>query len=116
MKKAPKVLAVDIGGTSVKMLATGQTERRRFPSGRKLTPEAMVPTSRAHREFHTAPGPRDDTKMARNPSRGEGCHVPNTEQFNPQGNESAFRSNSSPRTTLGRPEFPSSAACVKFAG
>jgi polyphosphate glucokinase len=33
MKKALKVLAVDIGGTNVKILATGQTEPRKFPSG-----------------------------------------------------------------------------------
>jgi len=39
---APSVLAVDIGGTSVKILATGQTERRKFPSGRTLTPRKMV--------------------------------------------------------------------------
>ncbi len=37
-----KVLVVDVGGTNVKILATGQTERRRFPSGRKLTAEQMV--------------------------------------------------------------------------
>lgn len=37
-----KVLAIDIGGTHVKILATGQTERREFPSGPKLTPAAMV--------------------------------------------------------------------------
>jgi len=37
-----KVLVVDVGGTGVKILATGQTERRRFPSGRELTPELMV--------------------------------------------------------------------------
>jgi polyphosphate glucokinase len=37
-----RVLAVDVGGTNVKFLATGQRERRRFPSGRKLTPQAMV--------------------------------------------------------------------------
>ena len=36
------VLCIDIGGTSVKVLATGQTERRKFPSGPKLTPQAMV--------------------------------------------------------------------------
>ena len=36
------VLAIDIGGTSVKMLATGQNERRQFPSGPKLTPRRMV--------------------------------------------------------------------------
>ena len=37
-----KVLAVDIGGTNVKLLATGQKEPRKFPSGSKLTPKAMV--------------------------------------------------------------------------
>ena len=37
-----KVLAVDIGGTNVKILATGQTESRKFPSGRTLTPRRMV--------------------------------------------------------------------------
>jgi polyphosphate glucokinase len=37
-----KVLAVDIGGTSIKLLATGQTERRSFPSGPKMTPGPMV--------------------------------------------------------------------------
>ncbi len=36
------VLAVDIGGTHVKILATGQDEARRFVSGPKLTPAAMV--------------------------------------------------------------------------
>lgn len=36
------VLAIDIGGTHVKILATGQKERREFPSGPKLTPDAMV--------------------------------------------------------------------------
>ena len=36
------ILAVDIGGTNVKMLATGHEERRKFPSGRELTPEAMI--------------------------------------------------------------------------
>lgn len=37
-----RVLVVDIGGTSVKILATGQKTPRKFPSGRKLTPEKMV--------------------------------------------------------------------------
>jgi len=36
------VLVVDIGGTNVKILATGQDEPRKFPSGSKLTPEQMV--------------------------------------------------------------------------
>ena len=42
MTNAKKVLAVDIGGTGVKILATGQTEPRRFLSGRQMTPELMV--------------------------------------------------------------------------
>lgn len=37
-----KVLVVDIGGTNVKILATGQTERRKYPSGPTLTPGRMV--------------------------------------------------------------------------
>lgn len=37
-----RVLVVDIGGTNVKILATGQKTPRKFPSGRKLTPKAMV--------------------------------------------------------------------------
>jgi polyphosphate glucokinase len=37
-----KVLAIDIGGTNVKMLATDQQERRAFPSGKDLTPDRMV--------------------------------------------------------------------------
>ena len=36
------VLVLDVGGTKVKMLATGQTERRDFPSGPTMTPDAMV--------------------------------------------------------------------------
>jgi len=32
MKAAPRVLAIDIGGTNVKILAAGQAERRKFPS------------------------------------------------------------------------------------
>ena len=36
------VLAVDIGGTNVKILATGQDTPRRFPSGPKMTPMQMV--------------------------------------------------------------------------
>ncbi|MDP2389133.1 MAG: ROK family protein, partial [Acidobacteriota bacterium] len=37
-----KVLVVDIGGTSVKMLATGQEQRRKFSSGPDMTPRQMV--------------------------------------------------------------------------
>ena len=36
------VLVVDVGGTNVKILATGQDEPRKFPSGPKLIPEQMV--------------------------------------------------------------------------
>jgi polyphosphate glucokinase len=36
------VLVVDVGGTHVKILATGQKERRRFASGPALTAEQMV--------------------------------------------------------------------------
>jgi predicted NBD/HSP70 family sugar kinase len=35
-------LVVDVGGTNVKILASGQTEPRKFPSGPSLTPERMV--------------------------------------------------------------------------
>ena len=36
------VLVVDVGGTHVKILATGQKQPRKFPSGPKLTPRQMV--------------------------------------------------------------------------
>jgi polyphosphate glucokinase len=42
MKAKPIVLAIDIGGTNVKILASGQTEPRKFPSGKDLTPRKMV--------------------------------------------------------------------------
>jgi polyphosphate glucokinase len=42
MAMAPNVLVVDVGGTHVKILATGQTEKREFESGRKLTAAKMV--------------------------------------------------------------------------
>jgi len=37
-----KVLVIDIGGNSVKVFATGETEPRKFPSGAALTPHQMV--------------------------------------------------------------------------
>jgi len=40
--EAPEVLAVDVGGSHVKMLVNGGDERRRFASGSDLTPERMV--------------------------------------------------------------------------
>jgi glucose-6-phosphate isomerase len=43
MKSSTKaVLVLDLGGTSVKILATGQSERRSFLSGPTLTPAQMV--------------------------------------------------------------------------
>ncbi|HUM03718.1 MAG TPA: ROK family protein [Thermoanaerobaculia bacterium] len=41
-KRPKRILVVDIGGTHVKILATGHKERRRFPSGPGLTPRQMV--------------------------------------------------------------------------
>jgi polyphosphate glucokinase len=41
--RAPSsVLVVDIGGTNLKLLTTGQTEPRKVPSGPALTPQHMV--------------------------------------------------------------------------
>jgi polyphosphate glucokinase len=37
-----KILAIDIGGKKVKMLASGQTDPRKAPSGRALTPNRLV--------------------------------------------------------------------------
>src|SRR5215470_1482371 len=42
MKNPVKVLVVDVGGTNVKILATGQKEKRKFPSGPELTAKQMV--------------------------------------------------------------------------
>src|SRR5215468_11445451 len=42
MKKPVNVLVVDIGGTHVKILATGQKQPREFPSGPKLSARQMV--------------------------------------------------------------------------
>jgi polyphosphate glucokinase len=39
---AKRVLVIDIGGNSVKMLASGHKMRRSFPSGPKMTPKDMV--------------------------------------------------------------------------
>jgi hypothetical protein len=40
------ILTVDIGGTKVKILATGQTEPRKAPSGKDFTPSRLVETVR----------------------------------------------------------------------
>lgn len=37
-----RVLVVDVGGTNIKILATGQAGPRKFPSGPKMTPTWMV--------------------------------------------------------------------------
>src|ERR1044072_8925637 len=42
MPQKPAVLAVDVGGSHVKALLSGEMERRRFDSGPDLTPQAMV--------------------------------------------------------------------------
>jgi len=48
--KSRKILVIDIGGTNVKMLASGQKEPRRFPSGSQLTPALMVKQVKADTE------------------------------------------------------------------
>jgi polyphosphate glucokinase len=40
--KTPRVLVIDVGGTNVKMLATGQKEPRKIPSGPEMTSSKMV--------------------------------------------------------------------------
>jgi predicted NBD/HSP70 family sugar kinase len=40
--KSPRVLVIDVGGTNVKLLATGQKEPRKYPSGPTMTPFRMV--------------------------------------------------------------------------
>ncbi|MBN7810753.1 ROK family protein [Algoriphagus sp. H41] len=37
------VLVIDIGGSNIKILATGQPERIKIPSGKDFTPEEMIP-------------------------------------------------------------------------
>lgn len=37
-----KILVIDVGGTNVKLLATGRTSRVKIPSGEQLTPDEMV--------------------------------------------------------------------------
>jgi polyphosphate glucokinase len=37
-----QVLVIDVGGTNVKILASGESERRKFASGPTLTPQEMV--------------------------------------------------------------------------
>jgi predicted NBD/HSP70 family sugar kinase len=51
--KGRKILVIDVGGTSIKLLATGWTEMRRLASGRAMTAAVMV------REVKTAVGEWD---------------------------------------------------------
>jgi polyphosphate glucokinase len=46
-ERKPAVLAVDVGGSHVKALLSGERERRRFGSGPDLTPQTMVEGVRA---------------------------------------------------------------------
>jgi len=41
-RRPAKVLVIDLGGSNVKMLATGQPEARKAPSGKKMTPHMLV--------------------------------------------------------------------------
>jgi len=36
------ILAIDVGGTNLKILATGQEQRRKVPSGPTMTAKRMV--------------------------------------------------------------------------
>src|SRR5947209_5669689 len=47
-KNGRKVLVIDIGGTNVKLLVSGEEEPRKFPSGPGLTPGEMVKGVRAN--------------------------------------------------------------------
>ena len=42
-----RILVIDVGGTHVKVLATGHKQRVKFPSGPKMTPAKMVAAVRA---------------------------------------------------------------------
>ncbi len=41
-KAPPKILVIDVGGSNVKCLLSGETTRRKFASGAELTPQQMV--------------------------------------------------------------------------
>src|SRR5271165_1928234 len=45
--KTGKVLVIDVGGTNIKLLATGQTEPTKIPSGPGMSPQAMVDAVKA---------------------------------------------------------------------
>ena len=69
-----KTLVIDVGGTNVKLLATGRRAPRKIPSGREMTPEVMVAAVRevaAEWEYDRIsmgfPGPVRDGKPVREP-------------------------------------------------
>jgi polyphosphate glucokinase len=71
---ARKVLVVDVGGTNVKLLASGRETPARFPSGKRLTPVEMVAGVQALAagwEYDVVslgyPGPVHQGKPAREP-------------------------------------------------
>ena len=37
-----RILVIDVGGSNIKMLATGESKRIKFPSGKDLTPKSLV--------------------------------------------------------------------------
>lgn len=43
-----QILVIDVGGSNVKLLASNQTDVRKFPSGAELTAKQMVKSARAH--------------------------------------------------------------------
>lgn len=47
-KPKKKILVIDIGGSNVKILATGQKDRIKIPSGADFSPEQLVPLVREH--------------------------------------------------------------------
>lgn len=68
------ILMIDLGGTNVKLMATGQDEFRKFPSGHELTPVTMVKQVREMTqdwEYEAVslgfPGLVRDGRIARNP-------------------------------------------------
>ncbi len=40
--RTARILVIDVGGTNVKMLVSGESEPRKFPSGKELTPARLV--------------------------------------------------------------------------
>lgn len=43
-----KILVIDVGGSNIKMLATGQEERIKLPSGADFSPEGLIPMVHEH--------------------------------------------------------------------